>query len=347
MDIKWLENNRIQVKPPKKPKKITGTKFASILGLNKWSTPFEVWCDITKTYKVPFEDTIYTIAGKTIEPKQADYMERSYGMDLIRPKDLYGEDYFEKTWGDFFPDSDKFGGMWDYLGKDENGKVDTVFEMKTSKRVEDWEKDIPEYYALQAALYAWLLKVDHVVMVASFLDASDYDHPENYVPSAKNTITVEFKVSERYPNFEELIQKVTTWWNEHILTGISPEYDEKKDAEILEALRTNSLSPETDIESLVQEAENLKDEIDSVEATIADKEKRLKQINNVIKQDALKKFREGDKKVEIKGIRYNWVVSKSSTTIIDKDALKADGLLEKYSKKSETYRMSMKKGDKE
>lgn len=62
-----------------------------------------MWCAITKTYEKPFEDTIYTAAGKAIEPKQAEYMKKSYGMDLITPTDRYGEDYFNKTWGDFFP----------------------------------------------------------------------------------------------------------------------------------------------------------------------------------------------------------------------------------------------------
>ena len=41
-DIKWLEGNRIQIAPPKKTKKITGTRFATILGLNPWSTAFEI-----------------------------------------------------------------------------------------------------------------------------------------------------------------------------------------------------------------------------------------------------------------------------------------------------------------
>lgn len=154
--IKWLEGNRIQIAPPKKTKKITGTRFATILGLNPWSTAFEMWCAITKTYEKPFEDTIYTIAGKTIEPKQAAYMKKSYAMDIITPTDIWGKDYFNKTWGDFFPDSPHLGGMWDYLSQGEDGKVDAVLEMKTTKRAEDWENDVPEYYALQAALYAYL-----------------------------------------------------------------------------------------------------------------------------------------------------------------------------------------------
>lgn len=342
-DIKWLEGNRIQIAPPKKTKKITGTRFATILGLNPWSTAFEMWCAITKTYEKPFEDTIYTIAGKTIEPKQAAYMKKSYAMDILSPTDMWGADYFNKTWGDFFPENPHLGGMWDYLLKnDEDQHIEAVLEMKTTKRAEDWENDVPEYYALQAALYAYLLGVDDVIMVASFLEEKDYEDPSKFKPSAANTITVEFKVSERYPDFAEKVAQVEQWWTDYVETGISPAYDEKKDAEILAALRTNTLSPETDIEALIKEAEGIKKELDEVAATTVDKEKRLKTINDIIKEHAMSQFRDGDKKVEIKGATYTWTVSRSETTGVDKDALKADGLLDKYTKKSTQYRMTVK-----
>lgn len=340
--MKWLDSNQIQITPPKRTKKVTGTRFATILGLNPWSTPFEMWCAITKTYEKPFEDTIYTVAGKTIEPKQAEYMKKSYGMDLITPADRYGEDYFNKTWGDFFPENPILGGMWDYLGVDENGIMDTVLEMKTTKRIEDWQNDAPEYYALQAALYAYLLGVDNVIMVASFLEEKDYADPSKYVPNIKNTITVEFKVSERYPDFERMVAEVKSWWGEYVNGGISPVYDEKKDAEILAALRTHNLTPDTDIDALIKEAEGLKTEVDKAATAIADKEKRLKEINDIIKEHAMKQFRDGDKKVEIKGSTYTWTVSRSETATIDKKALEADGLLEKYQKRSEQYRMTVK-----
>lgn len=341
-DIKWIEGNRIQIAPPKKTKKITGTRFATILGLNPWSTAFEMWCAITKTYEKPFEDTIYTIAGKTIEPKQAAYMKKSYGMEITSPTDVWGADYFNKTWGDFFPDNPHLGGMWDYLSKDEDGKTDAVLEMKTTKRAEDWENDIPEYYALQAALYAYLLGVDNVIMVASFLEEKDYNDPAKFVPNIKNTITVEFKVSERYPDFAEKVATVEKWWADYVDTGVSPAFDEKKDAEILKALRTHNLTTDTDITALIAEAESLKTEVDKATAAISDKEKRLKEVNDIIKEHAMKQFREGDKKVEVKGSTYTWTVSRSETTTINKKALEADGLLEKYQTKTEQYRMTVK-----
>lgn len=340
--MNWIDSH-IEVTPPKKPKKITATRFATILGLNPWSTAFEMWCEITKTFVKPFEDTIYTIAGKTIEPKQIDYMRKAYGMYNLRtPTDVYGPDYFKKTFGDFFRDAPVVGGMWDSLLVDENGKPEAVLEFKTTKRAEDWANDVPEYYALQAALYAYLLGVDDVIMVASFLEPKDYEHPENFTPSASNTITVEFKVSERYPDFGWKVSQAVAWWQDHVVTGISPDYDEKKDAEILKALRTNELPSDADIDALIAEAESLKTELEAVYASVADKEKQLKAVTEQIKQHLTDAFTPHAIAVEHKGGKYVWSVSKTTSSKLDKDAMQADGVLQKYLKLEETFRMTTK-----
>ena len=340
--MKWIDSH-LEVAPNKKPKKITATRLATILGLNPWSTEFEIWCEITKTYQKPFEDTIYTIAGKTIEPKQIEYMRNAYGMyNLKTPTDIYGADYFKKTWGDFFHDTPVVGGMWDSLLVDENGKPEAVLEFKTTKRAEDWAKDVPEYYAIQAALYAYLLGVDDVIMVASFLEPKDYEHPEKFIPSAANTITVEFKVSERYPNFATMVAAAKSWWKEYVETGISPDYDEKKDAEILKALRTNNVNPDTNIDALIAEAESLKAELEAVYASVADKEKQLKAVTDQIKKTLTDAFTPHAIAVEHKGSKYVWSVSKTTSSELDKDAMQADGVLQKYLKLKETFRMTTK-----
>lgn len=342
--MEWLDGNKIQIIPPKRPKKLTGTRFATILGLNPWSTPFEIWCEVTRTYQKPFEDTIYTIAGKIIEPKQAEYMKQTYFMsNLVTPTDIWGKDYFHQTYGDFFKDSPVLGGMWDYLLYGKDGKPTAVLEMKTSKRVEDWKDDIPEYYALQAALYAYLLGVDEVIMVASFLEPKDYDAPEKFVCSGENTITRPFKVSERYPDFEKkYVKPALKWWKDYVESGISPAFDERKDAEILKALRTNNLSPETDMAALVKEAEDLKAKLDAHSAEVAEDEKRYKVLTDMIKKAAIVQFRDGDKKVSIAGSTYNWEVSRATVSKIDKEAMKADGVLDKYTSTEYGYKLMPK-----
>jgi hypothetical protein len=342
--MKWNENNTISITPPAKPKKCTGTRFAAIMGLNAWTTPFNAWCAITRTYEEPFEDTIYTLAGKAIEPKQADYMKEKYfWKNLTTPTDVYGADYFKKTWGDFFKDEPIFGGMWDYLFTDKNGKPTTVLEMKTTKRSEDWLEDIPEYYALQAALYAWLLGVDDVIMVCTVLEDKDYQNPEAFIVTPDNTFERSFKVSERYPNMAKTIKKVEKWWKEHVEGGVSPKYDEKKDAEILKVLRANNLSPDSDLDAMIAEAEQLQAKLDKVAEETADDEKRLKTLKDLIKEACTAKFRDGDKQVIMEGSKYNWVTSRSVTKKIDEAAMKKDGVLDKYkTAETVTYRLTLK-----
>lgn len=351
--VKWVENH-VEVTPPTKPKKISGTHFATVLKADPWKTPFEAWCKCTRTYEKPFDGNIYTNAGEIIEPKVFDFLRKAYGFGdrLVTPPDMYGSDYFRKTRGDFFPDSKVFSGMWDALIVDENRKPEYVVEVKTVKvdgrsggLEERWKNgEAPHYQAIQASLYAYLLGIDKVLMVSVSLKESegDYEHPELVVPSYENdNVYIDlFNVSERYPHFDLYIEQAKAWWNTFVLQGISPDYDEKKDAEILKALKTNSLTPDTDIESLVKEAEGLKAEIELMSLSIAPKEKRLKTIQEMLKEHFMSKFREGDTKVSLKGVAYEWVLSRSDSTEIDKESLEADGLLEKYTKPKTTFRLT-------
>ena len=351
-DVKW-NGSTISVEPTKKPKKITGTHFPTVIGVNPFSTDFEVWCRCTRTYEIPFEGNKYTNAGQIIEPKVFDFLRTSmgFGNRVVTPEDVYGKDHFKKTWGDFYPEVPMFGGMWDALIKDDSGNIEYVVEIKTvqvdgrSGSLEERWKDgeAPHYQALQASLYAHLLGVDKVLMVAVALEdkKGDYAHPEQVVPSYANgnVYIDEFRVSERYPNFEMYIEKATAWWNAYVLTGNSPEFDEKKDAEILKALRTNKIDT-TDLSYLFRRAEVLKTEIEEVTSTITEKEKELKAILEEIKKLALVQFRDGDTKVSMKGDKYEWVLSKTTSSEIDKSSLEADGLLEKYTKSKTSYRLT-------
>lgn len=356
--MEFLKDGRIKVDPPKKPKKLTATRFASILGFNKWSTPFSAWCEMTRTYEEPFEDNVYTIAGKVIEPKICEYLRDRYFMDIKSPTDVYGPDYFKKTWGDFFHDQEGLGGMWDFLGDD------FVVEVKTTKRVEDWKGsdgnvEPPIYYKLQACLYAYLLGFDNVVMTCSFLQDKDYHDPESFVPNVDNTVVVEFKVSEAYPTFKEsYIDPAMTFWKENVLTGISPEYDEKKDADILKVLRTKTIKlPKTvkkksddeslddkDLVQLIKESEKLhvKIERDADKLTRAKERvanyqadiKKLDLIDKKIKTLMSEEIPEGGKRSTLNGKKYSYMCTKTkgrlSLTDDSYKKMKEAGIYNKY-----------------
>ena len=348
--MEFLEGGKIKVDPPKKPKKLTATRFATIMGLNAWSTPFSAWCEMTRTYEEPFEDTIYTKAGKIIEPKICDYLRNRYFMEIKTPEDVYGKDYFKKTWGDFFPNVEGLGGSWDFLGDD------FVVEVKTTKRAEDWKgvdgkPEPPIYYKLQAALYAYLLGFDNVVMTCSFLQDKDYANPEAFEPNVENTVVVEFKVSEAFPTFKEsYIEPAMEFWNNHVLTGISPEFDEKRDAEILKVLRKNVTEASDDeIAELMKEGDKLRATIEKAESKIADKKKRLKEIEDTVKKSMIKQFRDGDKKVEIGTKKFVWCLTKSSRASLDSKLLKSElpDVYKKYEKTTDVYTLKTAEVEKE
>ena len=76
--------------------------------------------------------------------------------------------------------------------------------------------------------------------------------------------------------------------------------------------------------------------IDEKKAEVKGSEKRLSVLKDIIKQYALKNMRPGDKAVKVGG----WKLDTISRKEVDKDAMKRDGILEKYIKTKEEYRLS-------
>ena len=336
-------DNHIEIKDPDKikPKKITGTRLASVLGMNRWNTPFQTWCEITKAYSKPFEDTKYTLAGKAIEPKQLQYLKDEYDFDVLTPTDVYGSDYFNQTYGDFFSDVEVFGGMWDGIIKDKT----RVIECKTTKRAEDWLGENgalcpPVYYEVQACLYAWLIGCEDVTMIVSFLEDSDYDDPEGYEVTDENTAVCSFNIDKYWDFKEDIIKPAYEWWDKHIKTGVSPTFDETKDKEYLVALRTKTAPKENEIDELLKELRKCNATINKFHAKCENEEKRAGEIKKQLKKYAEENI--GDKSIwEYDGDKVKCKLSTSYRESVDTNALKEDGLFEKYSTKTKSTRFTV------
>ena len=354
--LKW-HDTYVETDVPKKPKKITGTHFPEVLGLHPYTTDFEAWCRCVRLYEKPFEGNMYTKAGEIIEPKVQAYLRDHLGYNVLTPEEKYGEDFFRKTWGDFFPEATVFGGMWDALLLDDDGNPETVVEIKTvladghSGGFETrWVNgEAPDYQALQASLYGHLLGIEDIMVVGVplYQGKGDYEHPENVeVGFGNGNLWIDqFNIHERYPDFDKLIQEATGWWSLYVLGGMSPTFDEKKDADILKELRKVVIDKNAeDLEALVEEAEQLKAEIDLAKQAIADKEARYKVIMEFFKTDALKHLEDnsGIDKVDITGRNYIWTISKSIKTSVDTAKLKKDGLYDSYVKREPTFTMRVK-----
>ena len=282
--------------PPKQHKLLTGTRFASCLGLNPYSSPFQIWCECTKLVTPPYEETMYTRAGRIIEPLQREYVSKTFP-NIKGPEEYFGNAYEMYRWN-FFDDKFKpYGGLWDAVSTKSNGKdIAMVVEFKTANSAAKWVDGPPIYYLMQGALYAKMLGLDKVLFVASFLSPMDYAHPEEFVPNETNTTMIVKKLKDivlevdgEYLSFDELYDKGLDFWNNYVLTGISPEFDEKLDKEYLDIIRASKPSNDNDLTTMCVEAIKIAKEIKSLEISSGIK----------VKKDELKVLEDAIKKVMI------------------------------------------------
>ena len=306
-------------------KKITGTRLASILGLNRWNTPFQTWCDITGVYKEPFVDSIYTIAGKAIEPKIIEYLKEKYEDQgkIIDGEEYWGKDFAKRRF-DYFPEEPIFGGMWDalLLSKKTN-KPRAVIEIKTTKRAEDWVDEVPIYYLTQAMLYAKLVGVKNIIFPVAFLKDEHYADPECFVAN-DDTVKI-FSIRLNDGDIEKYMEDAMTWYNEHVVGLTSPVYDEKADKDALKFLRTNKVDVKEDDElsSLVKIVDELKPQVQELDA----KAKALKKAEDAIKAYLLTQVEDGGDSAQIDTSNYTITLKISRS---EKEKFDLEGMKLKY-----------------
>jgi len=239
VEIKWLANNSIKAEKILSPKKITGTRLPGILGFDRYKNPFTIWCAIMHVFEEEFVGNKFTEAGRAIEPTQIKYLKKLYGTKILSPDDKYGLNAKENMRFDFFKENEVFGGMWDAVLQ-ENGYIKAIFEIKTvsAKKRLEWNIDIPKNYKIQAALYAWLLGVDDIYIVASFIEGKYYDSPETFECNSDNTKIFHLSLSKDFPGFEDkYIRPALKWWSNHVDAGISPIYSIESDKTIIDNLK--------------------------------------------------------------------------------------------------------------
>lgn len=284
---------KIVIEPPKQRLRITGHRISSILGLNKYQSPFGAWAEITKLVKLPFEGNKYTEAGKAIEPKLIAYLAEKLP-NVVSIEDYYGNSFSEYAYNNFKDDSNIFGGVIDAVSTlNDKTTITAIIECKTSSKPQDWRNgNVPVEYLLQGALYSYLKGLDRVVFICTFLQDSDYNHPENYVVTDENTIVVIkklkdllFEINGEYCTIEDCMRIGTEWWNTYIETGISPEFDEKLDKEYLDIIRASDETKDNDLLDVCTKALDLHQAIEELKETSGIKamEKDLKILETSIK----------------------------------------------------------------
>ena len=296
--MEWSYNeNRNQIvldKVPSKKLRISGHRFPTVLGLNKWATPFQAWCEITGLVKKPFEENKYIIAGRVIEPKQIGFAKQKFP-NVFSIEEYYGNAFADYRYNNFKDETNIFGGVIDFVStKNDMRTIRMIGECKTSSKPHEWENNqVPIEYLCQGMLYSYLKGMKEVLFVASFLNDMDYAHPENFQVTKENTKLVVKNLNEcylplgdEYVDINGAIEYATNWWNEYVLTGVSPEFDEVKDKEYLDIIRKSKPCEDNDLVSVCQEAIRLAKEIDllKISSGLTAKEKELKTLENSIKK---------------------------------------------------------------
>lgn len=333
----------IVIEPPKQRLRITGHRMASVLGLNEYQTPFGAWAEITKLVKLPFEDTKYTLAGKALEPKIIEYVGEQLP-NVVSIEDYYGNTFEEYRYNNFKDDSNVFGGVIDAVSTlNDKQTITMILECKTSSKPQLWTNgNVPVEYLLQGALYSYLKGLDKVVFACTFLKDADYNHPEEVEVNDKNTIIVIkdlkdmlFEVDGEYLNIEGCMQKATEWWDKYIETGISPEFDEKKDKEYLDIIRSTDATKDNELDDVCNKAYSLYEEIQQLKEKcgIDELEKQLKQYETSIKNKMI------EEDVASCGM-YN--LKRSVKTKFNEDMFKEENesLYDTYIEDVETYTLS-------
>ena len=335
------ENNKniILSEPPKQRLRITGHRIASVLGLNQYQSSFGAWVEITKLAKLPFEESKYTLFGKAVEPKLINMVRKKFP-NVMSIEEYYGNNIERYKWNNFIEESNVFGGIIDAVAtKDDMKTLTMIVECKSSSKPQAWENNqVPLDYLLQGCLYSYLKGLDRVLFICCFPQDLDYNHPELFEPNETNTIMVVKKIKDviiPMPNGELI--------TEYVETGISPEFDEIKDKEYLDIIRTSKPINDTSLEDLCDRAKELVDEINTLKENsgLNSKEKELKIIEESIKQGLFDNLGEGETKISCKQYSLNGTIKeKFNEKQFAKDNPK---VYEKYMEKELTYRLSKKK----
>ena len=355
---KYGENNKniILSEPPKQRLRITGHRIASVLGLNQYQSEFGAWAEITKLVKLPFEDNKYTIFGKTVEPKLIDIVRKKFP-NVFSIEEYYGNNIERYKWNNFIDDSEVFGGIIDAVGTKEDKKTLTmIVECKSSSKPQAWENgNVPVDYLLQGCLYSYLKGLDRVLFICCFAQDLDYNHPEEFVPDETNTIMVVKKIKDvviEMPNgemitFQQAIDYCEEWWKKYIETGISPEFDEKKDKEYLDIIRASQPINDDSLEEIFDRAVALEEEIENKKEKLGinELEKTLKTLKDNIKKGLIDSLQDGEMSTSCRSYKLTGSVKKK----FDEKGFAKEhpNTYEKYCNESIEYRLGKIKVEEE
>lgn len=309
-------------------KKVTGTSMAGILGLSPFNTPFQQACALMGVCREDLSGKPAIEIGKALEEKIVEYLgERypEYGM-FVPAKDLKNEFKKERrsdydTWVSDF-DDEIFGGHIDGKVIDEDLN-EYILEIKTTSNARSWQDGVPEYYRLQVELYNhFLTKQDKAYVAVAIVDGVTMNNVSEWSPDDANIYLFQMPIDDEA--FEKVLNEVKTWYDEHIVKGVSPPYDpgNKGDVEMWRHLAAIG-APADNIQADIDRLEKVTEDICAREAdmkVLVDEREELRK--------KIKDYMTTNKQNEIKTTsgKYVAVISETRKKSIDASLLEDDGI---------------------
>ncbi|MDC8913965.1 hypothetical protein PR248_02855 [Metamycoplasma hyosynoviae] len=210
-------------------KKITGTNLGDILLVDSFKSQFNAFSRICGL-SLPVLDTKYVDAGVIIEPKIAEFVEKSLKSELKR---FDGKQYQF----DYFKENKLFGGLPDVYCEEKK----LIIEIKTTgvKNFEYWKKNNPPLgYIKQAQLYTYLIGAKKFSIVAIFLEEDDYIDPDKVDITKRKIKNFNFSLDKK--QVEDDMEKAREWYDKYTSLGISPTWNENNDQDLIEYLKCSN-----------------------------------------------------------------------------------------------------------
>ena len=230
-------------------------------------------------------------------------------------------------------------------------KLLQLLRLKQLQDPQDWENGVPDEKLVQALQYGYLEGAKRTFVIVAFLEEEHYQHPSRFVPVlGKNlklypfdTATTTVVLDGEPTTIDVLMEYAKQWWESYVITGISPEFNNKQDEKILKELKTQRPDEDDDksLSGIVTLLNAKEAELAYIRETkkLDDLEGEIKQLKEALKRVMTDGMGEDDKEVQV----GNWNLSRSERTAVDTTALKNDGLYEKYSKTSVSYTLRKKR----
>ncbi len=236
-------------------KGLGGSDIGSVLGLNHWKSPFQLWAEKTGQVEPDdISDHIPIIVGNELEETVARLFERESGLKVQRDnKTHYHKDY-------------------PFLLANIDRKIigqKALLECKTTSvfNKDEWTEDeVPVSY---------LLQVQH------YLNVLDYDVA--YIAVLIGNTNFVYKKIKRDDELIEIYQaKAVNFWEEHVVKGIPPEIDgsDASTAFISKMYSDDYEESATELDvrtvRLIDELMEMKEDKKLIDKSIKEKENRIK-----------------------------------------------------------------------